>query len=288
MDSSPYLVQKKMEAIWHVYSDGTRADIPFDADEDKVYAWNSIAISAKIAGVRVLVATVNDTHLHSLVLGEEDRAERFRRIQQQRLSTHYQDIYLACNLVPTRDDALSKFMYVYRNCLDFYQKLPGEYPWGSGHIYFSEKKHFNQGRLIGNLSLREQQRMFNTREPLPADWRYDADGRILPESFIDYAYAEELFRTVRAFIAFQYVRKEDEAKMKQEIHRRYLESRTIQDLRRIGNRHSNSYCGRTLAKASLGIRLKVATRMLRDGDSGRSPTLAKALYLKPDDLRLLT
>ena len=276
-----------MEAIWHVYSDGTRADIPFDTDEDKVYAWNSIAISAKIAGVRVLVATVNDTHLHSLVLGEEERAERFRRVQQQRLSAHYQDIFLACDLVPTREEALSKFMYVYRNCLDFYQKLPGEYPWGSGHIYFSEKKHFNQGHLIGEISLREQQRMFNTREPLPGGWRYDTAGRILPESFIDYEYAEGLFRSVRAFIAFQYVRKEDEAKMKQDIHRSYLESRTIQDLRRIGNRHSRNYCGRSLAKASLQIRLKVATRMLRDGDSGRSPTLAKALYLKPDDLRFL-
>ena len=31
-------------------------------------------------------------------------------------------------------------MYVYRNCLDFYHKLPGEYPWGCGNIYFSEKK----------------------------------------------------------------------------------------------------------------------------------------------------
>ena len=61
---------------------------------------------------KVLVATVNDTHLHSLVLGEEDQAERFRRVQQQRLSAHYQDVYLACDLVPTREEALSKFMYV--------------------------------------------------------------------------------------------------------------------------------------------------------------------------------
>ena len=276
-----------MEAIWHIYSDGTRTDIPFYTDEDKVYAWNSIAISAVIAGVRVLVATVNDTHLHTLATGEEDKAERFRRVLQQRLSNHYQNIYLACDGVPTREEALTKFMYVYRNCLDFYQKLPGEYPWGSGHIYFSEKKLFHRGRRIDALSLREQYRMFNTRERLPAEWSYDADGRILPESFIDYEFVEELFRSVRAFIAFQYVRKEDEAAMKQEIHRHYLESRTIQDLRRIGNRHSKSFCGRSLAKASLQIRLKVATRMLRKGQSGRSPTLAKALYLQPDDLKLL-
>ena len=202
-----------MEAIWHVYSDGTRADIPFDTDEDKVYAWNSIAVSARIAGVRVLVATVNDTHLHSLVCGEEESAERFRQLLQQR--------------------------------------------------------------------------MFHTREQLPDEWRYDADGRILPESFIDYAYVEELFKSVRAFIAFQYVRKEDEARMKQEIHRRYLEHRTIQDLRRIGNRHSKNLCGHALKNAPFQVRLKVAVRLLHDGHAGKSPTLAKALFLRPDDLRFL-
>lgn len=276
-----------MEAIWHVYSDGTRADIPFNTDEDKVYAWNSIAISAAIAGVRVLVATVNDTHLHLLALGEEARAERFRRVLKQRLSNLFPNIFLACDLVPTREEVLSKFMYVYRNCLDFYQKLPGEYPWGSGHLYFSEKRQFFQGHLVGGLSLREQYRLFRTKEHLPAVWRYDADGRILPESFIDYQYVENLFRSVRAFIAFQYVRKEDEAAMKQEIHHRYLESRTIQDLRRTGNRLSLNLCGRTLKNAPLQIRLKVAVRMLRDRQSGRSPTLAKALFLQPDDLRLL-
>ncbi len=276
-----------MDEIWHIYSDGTRADIPFDTDEDKVYVWNSIAISVKIAGIRVLVATINDTHLHALILGENLRTERFRQVLKKRLSTHYPDIYLARDPVPTREEALSKFMYVYRNCLDFYQKLPGEYPWGSGHIYFSEKKNCFRGHRIGNLSFREQQRMFKTRERLPSEWQYDADGRILPESFIDYQYVEELFRTVRAFIAFQYVRKEDEAAMKQEIHRRYLESRTIQDLRRMGNRHSKSYCGRSLVNAPFQIRLKIAARMLREGQSGRSPTLAKALYLNTEDLMLL-
>ncbi len=277
-----------MESIWHVYSDGTRADIPFDTEEDKVFAWNGIAVCAAVAGVRVLVATVNDTHLHTMVLGEEDRAERFRQVLQQRLSCIFPDVYLARDPVPTRDEILSKFMYVYRNCLDFYRKLPGEYPWGAGHIYFSERRQFHRGRRIGDLSLREQHRMFRTRARLPAEWRFDADGRITPESFIDYEYVEGLFRSVRAFIAFLFVRKEDEASMKQEIHRRYLESRTIQDLRRIGNRLSRNLCGHTLVKAPLPIRLKVAVRMLRDGLSGRSPTLAKALYLQPDDLRLLT
>ena len=109
----------------------------------------------------------------------------------------------------------------------------------------------------------------------------------MPESFIDMDTVERLFGSVRAFIAFQYVRKEDEAAMKQEINRQYMEQRTIEDLRRIGNRYSINYCGRRLAAASLEVRLKVAGRMLKERLSGKSASLAKALYLKPEDLTWL-
>jgi len=277
------------EDVWHVYSDGTRADIPFNTDEDKVYAWNSIAVCAEIAGVHVWVATVNDTHLHTLVKGKEAHARRFRNVLQQRLQTHFpgQGIYFACDPLTEREEILSKFMYVYRNCLDFYHKLPGEYPWGSGNIYFSEKRFFFKGHPLGNLSQREQERMFHTNHPLPPEWQYDADGRILPESFIDYGAVEQFFRSARTFIAFQYVRKEDETRMKQEIHRRYLESRSIQDLRRLGNQICRGLCGKSLAKTTFEIRLQVAGQMIRRGFASRTASLAKALLLKPDDLRLL-
>jgi len=275
--------------IWHVYSDGTRADIPFDTENDKVYAWNSVAICAEMAGVRVWVETVNDTHLHSLVWADEVSAERYRILLQQRQQRFFpgKDIYYACDPVSTREEILSKFMYVYRNCMDFYRKLPWEYPWGCGNIYFSEKRHFFLGRRIGAISRRERERLFKTHFPLPPDWRFDGSGRILPESFVDYDAVEQYFRSPRTFIAFLYVRKEDEAALKQEIHQSYLESRTIQDLRRLGNRYCVNYSGRSLVNASLPLRLKVAVRMLREGLSGKTPSLAKALYLQPDDLRFL-
>ena len=138
-----------VENMWHVYSDGTRADIPFNTDEDKRYAWNSVAVCAEIAGVRVWVSTVNDTHLHTVVKGVKERVQRYRDVLQQRLQTHFpgQGIYFACDPIETHDEVLVKFMYVYRNCLDFFKKLPGEYAWGSGNIYFSEKRQFNKGRL---------------------------------------------------------------------------------------------------------------------------------------------
>ena len=282
-------MDEAVKNYWHVYSDGTLADIPFNTEEDKLFAWNSVAVCAEIAGVQVWVVTVNDTHLHTLVHGEEARAKRFKNVLQQRLQTEFSDegIYLACDPIQSRDEVLTKFMYVYRNCLDFYKKLPGEYLWGSGHIYFSEKRNFFKGRLIGDISLREQYRLFRTRERLPKDWRFDSDGRILPESFIDYEAVEDFFVSPKTFLAFQYIRKDKEAELKKEIHRRYLDSRSIQDLRRIGNQICSRLYGRTLSKVPLESRLQVASQMVRDGISGRSASLAKALFLKPDDLQLL-
>ena len=75
--------------------------------------------------------------------------------------------------------------------------------------------------------------------------------------------------------------------MKQEIHRNYLESRSIQDLRRIGNEYCAGVCGKTLVKVDIRIRLAISARMIRDGIACRSASLAKALLLKPDDLNLL-
>lgn len=278
-----------VENMWHVYSDGTRADIPFNTDEDKLYAWNSVAICAEIAGVRVWVSTVNDTHLHTMVKGLEMRVKRYRDVLQQRLQAHFpgQGIYFACDPIETHDEVLVKFMYVYRNCLDFFKNLPGEYAWGSGNIYFSEKRHFFKGRRIGDMPVREQRRLFHTKILLPAHWMCDYDGRILPESFIDYEAVEQFFRSVFTYIAFMHIKKDDEARLKQQIHSRYLESRSIQDLRRMGNEICVKRCGRKLSKASFQARLDVAVEMLRRGLSGRSTSLAKALILKPQDLELL-
>ena len=282
-------MEEAVNNYWHVYSDGTLADIPFNTEEDKLFAWNSVAVCAEIAGVQVWVVTVNDTHLHTLVHGEEARAKRFKNVLQQRLQTEFPDegIYLTCDPIQSRDEVLTKFMYVYRNCLDFYKKLPGEYPWGSGHIYFSEKRNFFKGRRIGDISLRDQYKLFRTRERLPKHWRFDSDGRILPESFIDYEAVEDFFVSPKTFLAFQYIRKDKEVELKREIHRRYLDSRSIQDLRRIGNQSCSRLYGRTLSKVPLEARLEVASQMVRDGISGRSASLAKALLLKPDDLQLL-
>lgn len=280
-------METEVNDIWHVYSDGARADIPFGSEEGKITAWNSIAVCAGKAGVSVWVATVNDTHLHALVRGSRERAEGFVNSLEHRLGRMFPEdkIILACRPVTSRTEVLSTFMYVYRNSLDFYRKLPGEYPWGSGNIYFSEVRP--RGQRLADLSRRQQVKLLRTKARMPEEWRVDADGKILPESFIDVDTVERFFGSVRAFIAFLYVRKEDEAAMKQQFQRQYLEHRSIQELRKIGNRLCANYTGRFLKYAPLEVRLKVASRMLKEGITTKSPSLAKAVFLTPEDLNRL-
>lgn len=283
------MMQSTVNSIWHLFSDGTRADIPFGSDAGKTFVWNSIALCSFISGIRILVATVNDTHFHLMARGDESRTVSFRDKLLHRLRQKYTGERLEIAMDPIRDrrEALSKFMYVYRNCMDFYRKLPGEYPWGSGNIFFSEKVHFCRGTLIGDKQGRLYRQLFNTHKRLPPGWRYNERGIILPECFIDYEYVENLFGTVRTWIAFLYVRKEDEARIRQEVEYRYLEHRSIMDLRRQGNLYCQKIgkCG--LVKASIEMRLRVALCMIKDGISGKSVSLAKALYVDPEDLQRL-
>lgn len=288
-----YWKDEPVDGYWHVYSDGKRADIPFLTDEDKIFARNSVAICAYQSGVTVLVVTVNETHLHVLVFAQEDRAFRFRERLRNRIIRYHktnghadrigEGLFLACDPVPTRQKVKQKFMYVFRNCLDFFPGLPGDYPWGSGNIFFARSDR-ECGKRLGSFSQREQIRILHTNTILPQDWRIDVYGSIIPDSFVDYQHVERLFVSARAFIAFLFVRREDEEEMKKETNRVYLEYRKMEELREAGNILSLRYCSRSLRGAPMEIRLKVASRMIKRGMAGKSESLAKALYLKKEDL----
>ena len=286
-------IEETVDDYWHVYSDGKRADIPFLTDEDKIYARNSVAICAFQCGVTVLAVTINDTHLHVIVWAPEERAIRFKEGLRNRLYSYYKKgghsekigsgLYLTCDPILTRTKLKQKIIYVLRNCLDFFPFLPGEYPWGSGNIYFA-RSEIGLGKPLGDYSQREQILILRTNTLLPQDWRIDGQGAITPASFVDYQQVESIFVTVRAFIAFLFVRKEDEEAMKREAGRTYLEYRKMEDLRQTGNRLSQNYCKHNLRTAPLEIRLKVASRMIRERLAVKSESLAKALYLQKDDL----
>lgn len=271
---------------WHVYSDGKQADIPFCSDDDKIFALNSVAIVAFRTGLTVLCVVVNDTHLHAVLYGtrglEYKDELRRRLIVYLRHKSKGDKLFFACDEISERRELLSKIIYTFRNCMDFYRKVPWEYRFGPGNVYFAKPRE--TGKALGELSVRGKKALFHTNVKLPDSWRVDNDGMLVPASFMDIRHVENLFASPKAFLAFLYVRKEDEQTMKQQLQGRYLEERRIQDMRERGNRLSNSYFGKSLIKLDITCRLHVASKMIKEGTGFKSDSFAKALYLKPQDL----
>lgn len=281
---------------YHIYSDGGRADIPFGTEEDKIFAMNSVAIAAFATDATVLAVEVNDTHLHSVLMCTD--GEGTRREIQRRQSRHFiakgcknslgEGLYLSCDLLNTREDVLSRIIYTFRNCMDFYKKTPWNYAWGVGNLYFADENNIRHGTPLSRMSFREQYSTLLTNLKLPQNWEVDSNGLILPSSYVDYHHVERLFGSPRAFLAFLYVRKDDEQLMKQQFNKRYLENRSIMDLRKRAEDICADKFGKDLSKTRVVDRLKVASEMIKAGEASKCESLAKAVFLDKEDLlRLL-
>lgn len=287
------MYDETVKGYWHIYSDGKKADIPFSSDGDKTYAMNSVAICAYATGMEVICLEVNDTHLHTIVRG--DNPQVFKTKLKRRITVWENskedkpagDFFLACDPIETRDELLTKIVYTFRNCLDFFKSAPWEYRWGVGNLFFANS-NTTAGTPLGKLTFREQYRLLESRYNLPPHWRIDNDGLILPFSYINAENVERLFGSVRAFLAFLFVRKEDEIHMKQQFNRNYLEQRRIEDMRQQANGISHDRFGHGLKALSLDQRLDIGITMLKKGVATKSESFAKALYLKKEDMdRLL-
>ena len=287
-----------MSDYYHIYSNGTRADILFPGDEEKVYAVNSLAIGSNTCEVKVLVFIINDTHFHLITYGSQEdvsnytvylkaRISKFLICKRQNRSALGAGFQITSDPIKDRDECLRKFMYVYRNCLDFYNGAPWTYPWGIGNILFNPSLSPMTGSRIGDLSIRVQREKFGVRDKLPSGWRYDDRGMILPISFVDTSTVMQLFGSVRAFLAFLFVRKEDEQAMKQQVYSRQIEMRSLEDLRKLASEYAAKLYKKSLRACLVAEKLQLARLMIKDKVAVKSVSLMKALYLRGEDLDLL-
>ena len=204
MDTSFNSPVRPIDDCWHIYSNGTVRNTLFTSSADKVYCMNLLAVSAYLYSVRLLCAVVEDTHFHGIAKGRTGNIIRFAENIKLQLTKKYGSSKAAGEIVlsydPIRDDQelMRKIIYVIRNPLEAgYPYLPTEYPWGVGNLFFTDRQaHHPTGRWIGDMSIRDQRRLFCTQVKLPQDWLFDESGMILPVSYIDYDYVEkELFLT---------------------------------------------------------------------------------------------
>ena len=110
---------------------------------------------------------------------------------------------------------------------------------------------------------------------------------ILPSSFVDISSVMQLFGSVRAFLAFLFVRKEDEQAMKQQVYSRHIEMRSLEDLRNLASGYAAKLYKKSLRVCLVTEKLQLARLMIKDKVAVKSVSLMKALYLRGEDMDLL-
>ena len=261
--------EKPVEDCFHVYSDGTRMAVLFDTDEDKVHAMNLFPVLARHFGIRIYCIIVMDTHFHLVVCGPQEQVGKMVGEIKRLLCRYFRDsgrphfvedgIRIEMDAIQTEEELMGKIIYVFRNNLDAGGRfLPEDYRWGIGSMIF-HRRDTSRYHRVGDLSIRERERLFKTREPIPDNWLYDDAGMLVPFSYIDVDYIERLFASPKRYIAFLFVRKKDLAKHDEDCARKFVEENDfIQNCRRVtysigpslNSPNPNAfpwpkYCGRT-------------------------------------------
>ena len=287
----------------HVFSDGAAADIPFRDDADKIYALNRIAILGHAHGVDIVIAEVIDTHLHAVIYGPQRARMTFRTELRRQMISHYasgdrlnqlgEGFFLDCVAINTRTSLMNHVVYVLRQVLETgFPFLPTDYRYGPGNIFLVQPgtlayaKDSEGIRTVASMRVRERWNILETRLPVPDDWLVSADGLILPQCYMDYKLVDGLFRTPRCFLAFLRLKKDNEESIRQVCHKRSLEIMTLNDWRDKAKAVCQERFGKDLSRASVPERVQVASALVNSRSAFLSASLAKAVFLKYEDLAL--
>lgn len=280
-----------VQDCYHICSDGTRVSVLFDLPEDKVFAMNLIAALAHRYHLRVYCPVVMDTHFHLIARGEAEDIAAFI-IQMKRLLTMYFHrtgrAYLLKDGIwihqePIHDDIelMRKIIYTFRNPMDAgYPYLPEDYPWGAGRLFFHPLPE-QQGKRIGDLTVRQKRNLFRTRMELPDDWELDENGMVFPRYFVDVKAVHELFGSPKRFISFLFVRKKDLAEQEAKDARIFLEKRGDTELNAEANAESKRQFGRCISDLTQAERIEIARILWQNRRTLSRKQLARAVKMNP-------
>lgn len=195
-----------------ITTDHLETQLWFRDDEDFKAGMNCVAVVAFLLGIDVLAFILMSNHVHFVLASSEEEAWRFitefKRLFSHYLSRKYQTReLLRGNGVDVRplilgDESLERAIaYVQMNCVAANVCLnPADYPWGTGNCFFRTTP--DKGRPLGEFSYRSLTRLLHTKQDLPAGWLLGDDGFILPGSYVNKGFVENLFRTPKRMSFF--------------------------------------------------------------------------------------
>ncbi len=192
--------------LYFVTTDHLEDGLWFRDDDDYKTGMNYVAVLSFVLGIKVIAFILMSNHVHFLVIcNSREEAELFINEYKKKYGKYYRHKYgvgelLRRNAIDIQEITLEEesperiIAYILMNCVAANICLTADgYPWGSGNCYFKMRKE--KGTLLGNLSSRERIRKLHSVAKLPSEWMILDDGYIAPDSYVDVAFVERLYRT---------------------------------------------------------------------------------------------
>lgn len=195
---------------FHISMKGLKAAIICRDNEDYGVMVKYIAVCAHRKNVIVIIYAVVSNHCHAAVLAQSYQdacafADELKRnyaqwIQIKYLEKHIlKDVDVQAILLDSDWYVRNTLAYVPRNALD--NGCPvDQYKWSGYRAMFTSSDYRKKGLPVHTFTRREQDRIMHTRENLKdVPWLIDTEGDIMPESFCDSDYLEQVFNHDPAF-----------------------------------------------------------------------------------------
>lgn len=198
--------------FWLVSTDHLKDRLWFKDNEDFKAGMNISAQVAATYHMDVIAFILMSNHVHYVLSCSYSEAiafiERFKRLYSQYYSGRYgSSELLRGNNVDIRqiyvgDESFERAVaYVQMNsvaaniCIN-----ASDYSWGTGNSFF--KTEPARGVKLGSLSKRAVARIVHSRVQMPYDYLVGDNGVIVPESYVNVKFVEDIFRTPKRMTYF--------------------------------------------------------------------------------------
>lgn len=200
---------ERMLSPFHVSWEGLENAVLFRDDEDYDVAVKQIAICARRTNVLVIIYAVVSNHVHVGLLAAMQKdadvyAQELKRVYSMWFSRKYHEKSILHGtdakaiLLDSDWYVRNALAYIPRNALDNGCSVQ-EYRWSGFRAMFREKPepgHY----WVGQMTKRERERLLHTADNLrQVPWQLDSNGFLIPGSFCDAAYLEQVFNHAPAF-----------------------------------------------------------------------------------------
>lgn len=195
---------------YHISMKGLEKAILCRDAEDYGVMVKYIAVCAHRKNVIVIIYAVASNHAHVAVLAASyqeacDYAEELKRNYAQWFQTKYLErqilkgVDVQAILLDSEWHVRNALAYIPRNALDNGSAI-NQYKWSGYRAMFADKSQKMDGLPVSHFTRREQDRIMHTRESLKGvPWLVDFEGDLIPASFCDVAYLEQVFNNDPAF-----------------------------------------------------------------------------------------